>query len=113
MAGQEAADHGHGSYPYISAALVDSKLRGIEEELRALRSLIERLVRVEERQAQNQSEINALRADHSDLARELTKKIDAAALAGSRSTWSIDRFERIGWILVAAIAAWFGAKFQG
>lgn len=94
---------------YISAALIDSRLSGIEDELRLLRGLVERLVRVEERQAQNHDDIQALRIEQATL----RSKLDAAAAAGARSSWSIDRIERLGWVVVAALAAWVGQRFGG
>lgn len=94
---------------HMPISLVDARLRGIEDELRLLRGLVERLVRVEERMANSQRQTDALQVELATL----RGRLDATASAGQRSAWSIDRFERLGWIVVAAVAAWIGQGLGG
>lgn len=93
----------------IPAVVVDARLSAIESQLKQLIDLVERLVRVEERQAQNQADIQALRIEQANL-RSL---LDVAKATSDRSKWSLDRIERVGWLAVTGLAMWLGKRFGG
>jgi peptidoglycan hydrolase CwlO-like protein len=98
MSETAAAYHEH----HIPVAVVEARLTGIESELRALRGLVERLVRVEERIANSQAKVEALQAELAIL----KAKIDTAASIGQQSSWQVGNIERLGWIVITALAAW-------
>jgi uncharacterized protein HemX len=94
---------------HIHVSVFEARLHGMEDKLNALCGLVERLVRVEERQAQNQEAIQALWAEQT----RMREKMESVSTAGARSTWSVDRIERLLWLALTMLAGWFGSRFGG
>ena len=113
---------------------VMARLSGIEEEMRAVRGFLERLVRVEERREADAREIGELRAQVMQQAMELAarrvtlvtlrtdldgalSRLDGVQKTSSRSAWAISGIERLFWILATAVAgvlaAAVGARIGG
>lgn len=112
----------HLSHNAAQGGAVEARLAGIEAELRLMRNVLERMARVEERTLHYERLYSELK-DDSETARKamqddlaaLRERLDAVTASSARSSWAVGGIERLGWIVMTALAglmaALVGKKF--
>lgn len=82
-----------------------TRLEGIESELKGVRGMMERLVRVEERLTTYLEQDRQLSAQIT----EVFRRLNALEVSGTKSSTAFAWIERFFWIGVAAAATWLGS----
>lgn len=89
--------------------LLKRELSDIKDEIKAVRGLLERMVRVEEKLSNAATENERLRTELADIYRRLS----VIETSGATSKQSLGNLERFGWISLAALLAWLGNLIKG
>lgn len=85
--------------------LIGARLEGIESELKGMRGMMERLVRVEERLTTYLEQDRQLDAQITEVFKRLNTLEKETSSANTSMAW----IERFFWVAVAAVATWLGS----